>query len=115
FMLLDLPKQIINRALGEAQEVYSLAVLGLAEIPFAVSQSTFLVIICLLFLSLVVVNNGLKFHINTTKGRTAERLLRRLRYALFSRVLRFPIPHFKKASQGEIISMITAESEPIGA
>lgn len=115
FMLLDLPKQIINRALGAAQETYSLAVLGLAEIPFAVSQPTFLTILCLLFLGLVVLNNGLKFHINTTKGRTAERLLRRLRYALFSRVLRFPIPHFKRTSQGEIISMITAEAEPIGA
>lgn len=115
FMLLDLPKQIINRALGAAQETYSMAVLGLAEIPFAVSQSSFLVILCITFLALVVVNNGLKFHINTTKGRTAERLLRRLRYALFSRVLRFPIPHFKRASQGEVISMITAESEPIGA
>ena len=115
FMLLDLPKQIINRALGAAQDVYSLAVLGFAEIPFAISQSTFLVLLCSLFLALVVLNNGLKFHINTTKGRTAERLLRRLRYALFSRVLRFPIPHFKRASQGEVISMITAESEPIGA
>lgn len=115
FMLLDLPKQIINRALGAAKETYSLAVLGLTEIPFAVSQSTFLVILCVLFLGLVVLNNGLKFHINTTKGRVAERLLRRLRYALFSRVLRFPIPHFKRASQGEIISMITAEAEPIGA
>ena len=115
FMLLDLPKQIINRALGAAQETYSLAVLGLAEVPFALSQSSFLVILCLLFLSLVILNNALKFHINTVKGRTAERLLRRLRYALFSRVLRFPIPHFKRASQGEIISMITAESEPIGA
>lgn len=115
FMLLDLPKQIINRALGAGQDVYSMAVLGLAEIPFAISQSSFLVVLCITFLALVVVNNGLKFHINTTKGRTAERLLRRLRYALFSRVLRFPIPHFKRASQGEVISMITAESEPIGA
>jgi len=115
FMLLDLPKQIINRALGKAQEVYHLAVLGIAEVPFAVPQWMFLTIVCMLFLLLVILNNGLKFHINTTKGRTAERLLRRLRYALFSRVLRFPIPHFKRASQGEIISMITAESEPIGA
>lgn len=115
FMLLDLPKQIINRALGAARETYSLAVLGLAEIPFAVSQANFLVILCLLFLGLVVLNNALKFHINTVKGRTSERLLRRLRYALFSRVLRFPIPHFKRASQGEIISMITAEVEPVGA
>ncbi|MEP4885113.1 MAG: ABC transporter transmembrane domain-containing protein [Alphaproteobacteria bacterium] len=115
FMLLDLPKQIINRALEAKEDVFQLAVLGALEIPLQVSQSTFLVILCTVFLALVVVNNGLKFHINTTKGRTAERLLRRLRYALYSRVLRFPIPRFKRTSQGEIISMITAETEPVGA
>ncbi|MBT3930760.1 MAG: ATP-binding cassette domain-containing protein [Rhodospirillaceae bacterium] len=115
FMLLDLPKQIINRALEAKEEVFRIAVLGFAEIPLQVSQSTFLVILCSVFLVLVVANNALKFHINTSKGRAAERLLRRLRYALFSRVLRFPIPRFKRTSQGEIISMITAETEPVGA
>ncbi len=115
FMLLDLPKQIINRALEAKEDIFQLAVLGALEIPLQVSQPTFLVILCSVFLALVVLNNGLKFHINTSKGRNAERLLRRLRYALFSRVLRFPIPRFKRTSQGEIISMITAETEPVGA
>ncbi len=115
FMLLDLPKQIINRALEAKTDIFQLAVLGVAEIPLQVSQSVFLIILCCIFLTLVVANNALKFHINTTKGRTAERLLRRLRYGLFSRVLRFPIPRFKRTSQGEIISMITAETEPVGA
>ena len=41
-------------------------------------------------------------------------MLRRLRYQLFSRVLRFPQPTFKNMSQGEIIPMITAEVEPLG-
>lgn len=115
FMLLDVPKQIINRALGGDGPPFSTSVLGLYDFVFGGSQTTFLVILCSFFLFLVVVNNGLKFHINTSKGRTAERLLRRLRYSLFSRVLRFPLSHFKRTSQGEVISMITAESEPIGA
>ncbi|MDH3737788.1 MAG: ABC transporter ATP-binding protein/permease [Alphaproteobacteria bacterium] len=115
FMLFDVPKQIINRALGGEGPPFSASVLGLFDFVFDGSQTMFLVILCVFFLFLVFVNNGLKFHINTSKGRTAERLLRRLRYSLFSRVLRFPISHFKRTSQGEVISMITAESEPIGA
>jgi ABC-type multidrug transport system fused ATPase/permease subunit len=115
FMLFDVPKQIINRALGGEGPPFSASVLGLYNFTFGGSQTTFLVILCVFFLFLVIVNNGLKYHINTSKGRTAERLLRRLRYSLFSRVLRFPLSHFKRTSQGEVISMITAESEPIGA
>jgi putative ABC transport system ATP-binding protein len=115
FMLFDIPKQIINRALGGEGPPFSASVLGLFDFTFGGSQIVFLIILCVFFLFLVFVNNGLKFHINTSKGRTAERLLRRLRYSLFSRVLRFPLSHFKRTSQGEVISMITAESEPIGA
>ena len=115
FMLLDIPKQIINRALGADEPPFSAAVLGLFEFSFGGSQTMFLVILCVFFLILVVVNNGLKFYINTSKGRVAERLLRRLRYTLYSRVLRFPLSHFKRTSQGEVISMITAETETIGA
>lgn len=115
FMLFDVPKQIINRALGGEGPPFSASVLGLYNFTFGGSQTIFLVILCVFFLFLVIINNALKYHINTSKGRTAERLLRRLRYSLFSRVLRFPLSHFKRTSQGEVISMITAESEPIGA
>jgi ABC-type multidrug transport system fused ATPase/permease subunit len=41
-------------------------------------------------------------------------MLRRLRYQLFERVLRFPLPQFRKLSQGEIVAMITSETEDIG-
>jgi ABC-type multidrug transport system fused ATPase/permease subunit len=41
-------------------------------------------------------------------------MLRRLRFQLFSHLLRFPIPHFRRTSQGEVIAMITAEVEPLG-
>ncbi|MEK9660399.1 MAG: ABC transporter ATP-binding protein [Alphaproteobacteria bacterium] len=40
--------------------------------------------------------------------------MRRLRYTLFNRVLRFPLPHFKRTSAGELISMIAAEAEQVG-
>ena len=56
----------------------------------------------------------MKMRINTMKGVLSERMLRRFRYQLISRALRFPQPYFERVSQGELVSMITAESEPMG-
>jgi ABC-type multidrug transport system fused ATPase/permease subunit len=41
-------------------------------------------------------------------------MLRRLRYALYHLLLRFPIGHYKRVSAAELIPMITAEVEPLG-
>src|SRR5260370_40101901 len=41
-------------------------------------------------------------------------MLRRLRYELYPRLLRFPIGHYKRVSPAELIPMITAEVEPLG-
>ena len=56
----------------------------------------------------------MKMRINTMKGVLSERMLRRFRYQLINRALRFPQPYFERVSQGEMVSMITAESEPMG-
>jgi hypothetical protein len=48
------------------------------------------------------------------KGVLAERLLRRFRYQLLTRILRFPRPYFRNTSQGELVSMVTSEAEPLG-
>ena len=113
FLLYDIPKAIINRAIGGDGPPFSAKFFGL-EFSFDVGQIAFLILLCVGFLSIVIVNNGVKYFINVYKGRLAERLLRRLRYQLYARVLRFPLPHFKRVSQGELISMITAEAEQVG-
>ena len=41
-------------------------------------------------------------------------MLRRLRYELFDRVLRFPLAHFRKVKQAEVATMIKDEVEPLG-
>ena len=66
------------------------------------------------FLAAVVVNGQFKKSINTQKGRMGERMLRRLRYELYDRILRFPPAHFRKVKQAELATMIKDEVEPLG-
>ncbi len=110
----ELPKQIIDRAIGGSGPPFSATFFGV-NFTTAVDQVAFLVMLCLGFLAVVVASNALKYFINVFKGTLAEQLLRRLRYQLFTHVLRFPLPHFKKVSQGELISMMTGEAEQVGA
>ena len=74
----------------------------------------YLFALCGIFLLLVLINGAFKYVINVYKGIVGERMLRRLRYELYSRVLRFPLPHFRRVSGGEIVQMINAEVEPLG-
>jgi ABC-type multidrug transport system fused ATPase/permease subunit len=81
---------------------------------FEIGQITFLALLCGAFLIAVLLHGMLKMRINTMKGMLAERMLRRFRYSLINRILRFPKPYFQRTSQGELVSMVTSESEPMG-
>ena len=136
FFSLDLPKIIVNKAiqgegfddpgatlpffavqiplpdflgfLGNADGVLNLFDgIPLERIPYLVAMS-------LLFLLLVVINGGFKLYINTAKGRLGERMLRRLRFELFDRILRFPPAQLRKVKQAEVATMIKDEVEPLG-
>ena len=127
YLYYEVPKTIINQAIQGSGVEYPLNIskkltfsaFGV-EIPLLgpfdllIEQTPYLFILCALFLILVGVNQGFKFVINIYKGLTGERMLRRLRFELYGRVLRFPLPVFGKMSQGEIIPMITSEVEPLG-
>src|ERR1700720_586664 len=107
YFSLDLPKTIINKAIGGKQFPQHLFGLDFTQV-------TYLLILCGLFLTLVFVNGGFKYYINTFKGRLGERMLRRLRYELYHRMLRFPLSQFSKTSSAQIIPMITSECESLG-
>ena len=107
YLTLELPKRIINDAIGAP--VTPIPVLGME-----IEQIPFLMILCFGFLLSVLAHGLLKMRINTMKGILSERMLRRFRYILIHRILRFPQPYFERVSQGELVSMITAESEPMG-
>ena len=105
----QLPKMIIDDAILAKDTVFPVEVAGIE-----LDQTGFLWLLCSAFLLLVIVNQGFKYIINLYAGITGERMLRRLRFDLFARILRFPLPQFRKTSSGEMVTMITAEVEPLG-
>ncbi len=109
YLALDIPKTIVNQAIVGKGMTWPTQVMGVS-----LSQVGYLFLLCGAFLVAVLVNGGVKQYLNTLKGRLGERLLRRLRYELVSRILRFPLPHFRKVSAAEMIPMVTSEVEPIG-
>ncbi|MBO9412418.1 MULTISPECIES: ABC transporter transmembrane domain-containing protein [unclassified Ruegeria] len=104
---LELPKQIINDAIGAPTD--TVTVFGIT-----VTQVQYLLILCVAFLATVIASGLMKMRINTMKGVLAERMLRRLRFTLIHRTMRFPKSYFATTSQGELVSMITSEAEPMG-
>lgn len=138
FLSLNIPKTIVNEAIqgdsfpkdaagrvAEGSTTHFLAIdfqlpgfLGGGRLHlfdgFPLEQIPYLIALSLLFLLMVMINGGFKFQINTQKGRMGERMLRRLRYELFDRVVRFPQSHFRKVKQAEIATMIKDEVEPLG-
>ena len=127
YMSLELPKKIVNQGIqgeGFSGEGSTSPFLQL-DAPFAdppvtwfggfeLEQASLLIALSLSFLGLVFVNGGFKFWINTSKGRLGERMLRRLRYELTDRVLRFPLPQLRRMKQAEVATMIKDEVEPLG-
>ncbi len=104
---LEVPKIIINSAIN-GSDIPEM-ILGMP-----MDQISYLLVLCLAFLILVLIAGGLKYLNNVYRGVVGERMLRRFRYDLFCRVLRFPNQRFKHVSQAEILPMVTAETEPLG-
>ncbi|MGI9363959.1 MAG: ABC transporter transmembrane domain-containing protein, partial [Rhizobiaceae bacterium] len=131
FLVLNLPVRIVNEPIqGEGFDTATATMtfldltislpswLGGASFEifsgFELTRWPYLIALSMLFLSLVCINGLFKFYINTYKGRLGERMLRRMRYQLVDRVLRFPIFHFKRVKGSEVASMVKDEVEPFG-
>lgn len=130
FASLDLPKTIVNEPIqGKRFPNPDSTVTFLRIAPslpdflggqttifegFALERIPYLIALSITFLALIVVSGLLKLQINTMKGWMGERMLRRLRYTLFDRILRFPLPHFRRVKSAEMATMIKDEVEPLG-
>ncbi len=128
FLSFDLPKQIVNGPIqGGGFEGVNATQLFMhleVDLPFWGTVTLFpgvelnrmmtLMGLSFTFLVLVIINGLFKYYINTFKGRLGERLLRRIRFDLIDRILRFPPSHFKRVKGSEISSMVKDEVEPLG-
>lgn len=128
FMSFNLPKDIVNGPIqgkgfetpGATQTFMRIAF----DLPFTgevvlfngveLERLPMLWALSAVFLALVVINGLFKFYINTYKGKLGERLLRRIRFALVDKVMRFPPATFKRLKGAEIASMVKDEVEPLG-
>ena len=81
YATLELPKIIINDALAESGRRTILSL--------TLSQVHYLFALCGLFLLLVLISGGFKYVVNVYAGVVAERMLRRLRFQLYSRCCAF--------------------------
>jgi putative ABC transport system ATP-binding protein len=132
FALLDLPKHIVNGPIqgrgfpdpATRQNSLSFEIPVPSFIDSAGRLTVFegldlnrlqtLFALSAVFLALVVVSGVIKYHLNTFKGRLGERMLRRLRYELVDRVLRFPPDRFRQLKGSEVATMVKDEVEPLG-
>ena len=104
YAALQVPKTIINEALGGSD--FPRDFLG-----FELDQQGYLLTLCAILLVLLMINACFLMTINTYKNLVSERMIRRLRFMLYQRILRFPLPHFQRVSQGELSTMIAGEVE----
>jgi ABC-type multidrug transport system fused ATPase/permease subunit len=93
--MLSLTKQIINKAIGKG-------------------DFDALIRLCALFLGAVLASGGLKYVKQNLEGLVSERMLRNLRSELYQRILRFPLPHFRNTSSGQLVAMMLGEVEDLG-
>ncbi len=131
FLSLELPKRLVNEPIQGIgfENPGDVAKFMRIEMPFGESitgssvvlfngieleRLGYLLALSITFLVLVVANGQFKLYINTYKGRMGERILRRLRFELFDRVLRYPMSRFRRTRPSEIASMIKDEVEPMG-
>ncbi|WP_394690217.1 ABC transporter transmembrane domain-containing protein [Hoeflea sp.] len=128
FLSFDVPKRIVNGPIqgGGFESADATQLFGRIAMDLPVLGETVLLpgmdldrlntlyALSLSFLMLVIINGLFKLYINTYKGRLGERLLRRIRFELVDRVLRFPPRMFKQVKPAEIASMVKDEVEPIG-
>jgi putative ABC transport system ATP-binding protein len=112
YYYLSIPKSIVNEGIQGKDISFPVDLYGLGL--WQMDQTTYLFWLCGVFLFLVLVQQGFKYAINYFQGVAGERMLRRMRYELYAHILRFPLPTFRRTSQGEIIPMVIAEVEPVG-
>jgi putative ABC transport system ATP-binding protein len=108
YLSFELPKIILNQAIGGKPSDFPRVILGLSF-----DQFSYLLTLCAVLFVLVLGAGAVRYSMRTFKGVIGEKLLSRLRLDLYNQILRFPLARLRRVTGGEIIAMSTAEAEPI--
>lgn len=99
---LEIPKHIVNHAIGTDDFPIVIAGIELGQVEFLFG-------LCLLYLLAISINGSLKYSVNLSKGRLAESMLRRLRVKVYGLWRK----RYRDANQAQIIPVIVQELEVI--
>jgi putative ABC transport system ATP-binding protein len=131
YVSLDLPRKIVNeaiqgRAFEQGRQTATFLDLSIS-LPrwlgtgtwhlfegFQLGRLELLLGLSFLFLFFVLVNGFFKYWINVAKGALGERMMRRMRFELFSLALRFTPETLRTVKSSEAATIIKDEVEPIG-
>ncbi len=103
YLTLEIPKHIVNHAIGSANKI-----IEIDDIAF--TQVEFLVVLCFLYLASLLANGSIKYWLNVYQGRVGELLIRRLRLMVYRGWRRSGRP----GGQSQLIPIIVQEVEPVG-
>lgn len=103
YLTLEIPKHIVNHAIGSANNV-----IEIDDVAF--SQVQFLVVLSLLYLVSLLANGSIKYWLNVYQGRVGELLIRRLRLMVY----RGWHSNGRPGGQSQLIPIIVQEVEPVG-
>ncbi len=103
YVTLELPKLIINRAIGS--DNFPVSWQG-----YAFDQAEYLWLLSGMFLVAMIAHGSLKYFVNVYKGKLGERILRRLRLNIFRAWYHARRHH----DRSELIPIVAQEVEPIG-
>jgi ABC-type multidrug transport system fused ATPase/permease subunit len=103
YLTLEIPKHIINHAIGAGQEIFEIG-----GVKF--SQVEFLVALCILYLTSLLINGSIKYWLNVYQGRVGELLIRRLRLMVY----RGWRHNGQPGGRSQLIPIIVQEVEPVG-
>lgn len=127
----DIPKRIINEAIqgrafaGSTPTAPFLALsftlpswlggtsLSLSD-GFQLERVAYLLALSFVFLAFVIINGAFKQSINISKGVLGERMLRRMRFDLYTLLLRLKPEDIRAVKPAEAANIINNEVDPIG-
>lgn len=111
----EMPKEILALFGRGAEGPYHVLGLALPESLFGLTldRPAVLLLDCLILLALLLINLQFRVVLSRLRDRTAERMLRRIRFQILALVLRFPLHAFRQRTAGETLAAMGGDLDSL--